>query len=205
MEHLFKRIGVDAQGRAIYELIEEGLNIRTKKVQAVEDDNGCLTVISHKGRVKGGHLQIYRNDKLVYAHRYIWALANGKEIPEWLVIRHSCDVPDCINPLHLKLGTQGDNVRDMVERGRQAKGEKNGNSTISDLSALLATITDGTQQQTAELLGCNQVQISRIRSGKQRPYIKAYCDTKLPNVKIPMKYAIRLKWLFDDITECSKK
>lgn len=39
-----------------------------------------------------------------------------------MVIRHTCDNPRCINPQHLIAGTQADNIRDKVERGRQSLG-----------------------------------------------------------------------------------
>ena len=52
------------------------------------------------------------------AHRFVWEQHNGP-IPEGMVIRHTCDVPDCVNPEHLLLGTQADNIRDKVERNRQ--------------------------------------------------------------------------------------
>lgn len=56
------------------------------------------------------------------AHRVAYALHN-QGIPEEGVIRHSCDNPKCCNPKHLLAGTQGDNQRDMVERGRHYTGE----------------------------------------------------------------------------------
>lgn len=51
------------------------------------------------------------------AHRVSWALANNAE-PGELDVRHSCDNPPCCNPLHLLTGTDADNRRDMLERGR---------------------------------------------------------------------------------------
>src|SRR5262249_15955245 len=53
-----------------------------------------------------------------HAHRVAWALSNA-QIPDGATIRHSCDYSLCCNPAHLVPGTQADNVRDMVERGRK--------------------------------------------------------------------------------------
>lgn len=55
------------------------------------------------------------------AHRYAWELTNGP-IPEGKVIRHSCDNPPCVNPVHLQLGTQRDNIADRQRRGRHRPG-----------------------------------------------------------------------------------
>lgn len=54
------------------------------------------------------------------AHRAAWMVARGP-IENGLVVRHTCDNPRCVNPGHLLLGTQLDNIRDRVERGRSAK------------------------------------------------------------------------------------
>jgi hypothetical protein len=50
-----------------------------------------------------------------------------------LVIRHTCDNPRCINPAHLIVGTQSDNMRDKVERGRSNRGEKHYKSKLTDV------------------------------------------------------------------------
>lgn len=52
------------------------------------------------------------------AHRIAWALVNGR-IPNGMCVLHRCDVPRCVNPCHLFIGTQTENVRDMDAKGRR--------------------------------------------------------------------------------------
>lgn len=56
-----------------------------------------------------------------YAHRLAYEAAYGP-IPAGKVVRHSCDTPACVNPNHLVLGTQAENVADMDARGRRYAG-----------------------------------------------------------------------------------
>jgi len=58
------------------------------------------------------------------AHRVSWEIHFGK-IPSNLHVLHKCDVACCVNPGHLFLGTNRDNVNDMVKKGRQTIGERN--------------------------------------------------------------------------------
>lgn len=71
-------------------------------------------------RNKDGYGQVNRRGVVVGAHRLAYCNANGLSLDDirGKVIRHKCDNPPCINPDHLEIGTQSDNVKDCVERGR---------------------------------------------------------------------------------------
>jgi hypothetical protein len=51
------------------------------------------------------------------AHRVAWEMFNGP-IADGLIVRHKCDNPNCVNPKHLEVGTQKQNMMDASARGR---------------------------------------------------------------------------------------
>ena len=73
------------------------------------------------------------NKKLIKSHRFSWESHNG-QIPNGMIICHACDNPSCVNHLHLFLGTQADNVKDMITKGRQnnAVGEKASSAKLTE-------------------------------------------------------------------------
>jgi hypothetical protein len=81
----------------------------------VEKTDGCW--FWRGNRSPQGYGQISENDRLVAAHRVSWRFHFGA-IPDGLRVLHSCDVRGCVRPSHLFLGTQADNLVDMVRKGR---------------------------------------------------------------------------------------
>jgi len=68
----------------------------------------------------GGYGTFWFQKKVRKAHRVSWEIHKGS-IPKDLRVLHQCDEPSCVNPSHLWLGTQEDNIHDMDRKGRGRK------------------------------------------------------------------------------------
>ena len=66
--------------------------------------------------------------RMQYAHRLVFEDEYGP-IPDGLEVCHSCDNPPCCHPEHLSIGTRTDNMRDAVEKGRTASGDRHKSRT----------------------------------------------------------------------------
>lgn len=115
----------------------------------------------------GGYGQFWTNNIMVKAHRFSWELHNGK-IPQDMLICHTCDIKNCVNPSHLFLGTGQDNAKDRESKGRgnQPKGEKHYRAKLSETEVkkirMLHKKSKRTQEQLAAQYGVAQSLISRI-------------------------------------------
>lgn len=70
-----------------------------------------------RGRQRAGYGALYIAPKVIGAHRIAYELANGP-IQNGLSVLHRCDNPPCCNPAHLFLGTDADNTKDRISKGR---------------------------------------------------------------------------------------
>jgi hypothetical protein len=107
-----------------------------KQITYEVTEKGCWNCTSHATNTHGYPL-VTRNKKFQKMHRYIWEQKNGA-IPEGMIIRHKCDNPSCINPDHLEIGTQYDNMQDMITRDRayHPSGEEHYCAKLSEAQAI---------------------------------------------------------------------
>lgn len=96
-----------------------------------------------------------REGHFLRAHRVAWELANGP-IPDGLYVLHDCDNPACCNPTHLHLGTQADNIREAIERGRMVP----------------PTTLRGSQSPNAKLTEADVREIRRVHA--ETPVVATY-------------------------------
>jgi hypothetical protein len=94
-------------------------------------DECVVWPFSTNGGTGGRYPQIGIDGKTVGVTRYVFERITGKPLATREVIRHSCDQPRCVNPWHFEVGSQADNMRDMVERKRSAAGERNGSARLT--------------------------------------------------------------------------
>ena len=109
--------------------------------------------------------------KSEYAHRVSWEIHNG-EIPESIghhgtCVLHRCDVPACVNPDHLFLGSIKDNIQDMISKNRNKPpclgGDSHGMSKISKTTAIKIFTDTRFQTTLAQEYGLSQTTISKIK------------------------------------------
>lgn len=106
----------------------EALKAKLKDNVLIEASTGCwLWQMSCNPK---GYGRLWWNGKPDRVHRLAYTAYKG-EIPKGLVVRHTCDTPQCCNPEHLVVGTIRDNAKDMVERGRSIFGEKHHSAKLT--------------------------------------------------------------------------
>lgn len=99
-------------GRHLRHSLAERMVARTIVGPSCWEFQGCRVGPNGYGQIALG------DGKQAYAHRVAWQLATGREIPAGLKVLHSCDNPRCVNPAHLSVGTQAENVRESIRKGR---------------------------------------------------------------------------------------
>jgi HNH endonuclease len=110
-----------------------------------------------------GYGQIHRPGKTSgaeFSHRYSWIIHFGP-IPDNLHVLHRCDNPPCVNPHHLFLGTQEDNMKDMGAKGRS------GVRKITEEDALYIINSKEPNKDLALRFGLNRSYVWALKSRKE--------------------------------------
>lgn len=127
--------------------------------KAARDEHGYGMISS------GGH-----SGRLLRAHRISYEIHIG-EVPADRRVLHRCDNPPCCNPKHLFLGTQAENMADMVRKGRSASGERHSQAklTAADVEEIRRLLAAGelSQDEIGARFGIAGTTVSQINTGKR--------------------------------------
>lgn len=140
-----------------------------------EPMSGCWlwigSVTSH-GYGKMGRMLRDKKTIMKAAHRFSWEHHHGP-IRDGLCVLHKCDNTYCVNPDHLFLGTQADNVTDMHTKGRcgAPKGIRHYAAKLTESDIHAIKISDKKQSELARDFGVAPCTISGVRSGKYWKHI----------------------------------
>lgn len=104
------------------------------------------------------------------AHRVAYELHRG-QIPEGLDVLHKCDVPSCVNPDHLFVGTDKDNIQDCIRKGRWNRpGRRPGQKKLTD-DQIRQIRSGGSTTRFAKEFGVCLSTIKRVKNGKSFKHI----------------------------------
>ena len=122
-----------------------------------------------EANTNAGYGTLYFDGKSIRAHRFSYMLYvapipttdSGKT---WCVCHH-CDVPACVRPSHLFVGTHIDNMRDREKKGRNviSRGEAQGSSKLTEAQVWEIFHAEGTQTEIGARFGIDHSQVGRIK------------------------------------------
>ena len=144
----------------------ERFNVTTEKVT----ESGCMIWMGTLNNF--GHGRLGYGGKLHLAHRLFYTEFKG-EIPNGMCVCHKCDVPQCVNPDHLFLGSQSDNMADMYSKKRGAVGADYHRSTLTDDLVAKLKADGRTQDEIAKDYGIARTTVSAIKTGRAWKHVCA--------------------------------
>jgi hypothetical protein len=125
--------------------------------------NGCIPWMAALD--KDGYGGIWSEEGQLVAHRVAYEIAYGNP-PKNLLVLHKCDNPSCVNPSHLFLGSHDENMKDMKNKSRQSKGEKQHCAKMTkdkvELIRYRYANESTSQAKLAAEFGISQVLVSQI-------------------------------------------
>ena len=162
-------VNLQKPGYTREQFLEDRKQLFWDSVNIIDDEDSCW---DWKGHVDDkGYGKVTYLSKQWKSHRVAFTLSKG-EIPEGMVVMHSCDRPSCNRPSHLSLGTMYDNVHDMLNKGRGNKpyGEKHGMAklTESDVRRIRQLYSTGeyTMKKIGEMIGISPSSVGLVVRNK---------------------------------------
>ncbi len=113
---------------------------------------------------KTGYGRVCSGKKPFYAHRVSYEQKYGS-IPNGMMALHHCDVKSCVNPDHIFIGTQQENMIDKVSKNRQAKGASHGNAKLTEDQAREIKFSSETSIKLAAKFNYPASMIREIKNG----------------------------------------
>lgn len=138
-----------------------------------EPNSGCWLWLAATKRRGYGTISLgSAGDGESAAHRVSWELYRGP-IPTGLWVLHKCDVPSCVNPAHLFLGTSNDNVADMLAKGRARppRGDRHWTTHLTDSDVVAIRNAPPPYREIAERFGVSESTVADIRNLKRWRHI----------------------------------
>lgn len=115
-------------------------------------------------------------NSIVKAHRFAFEQANATKIEHKKLILHKCDTPSCVNPNHLFMGTQSDNMQDMATKNRgvfpNQIGSAHSRAKLNDSDVVQILSEKSSHINLAKKYGVSRSTISMIKSGKNWKHIE---------------------------------
>lgn len=119
---------------------------------------------------KDGYGKFTIRRRTIRAHRYAFEVTYGT-VPTGSLVLHLCDVPGCVNPSHLYIGSPADNMADKVARGRCPRGASHGMAKLNEAQVLTIRAAVGAGHEIAKLFGVDRVTVNNIRSRRTWKHI----------------------------------
>ena len=129
------------------------------KAQTKTSRNGCW--VWQRACIPAGYAEVRVNGSSVRIQRLVWEMLYGT-IPDGMVIRHKCDNPPCINPDHLIVGTQKDNIHDSIKKGRHSPPPVHKKLTDCEINEIRKLSSDMTRVSIAIQYGVTPGHVSKI-------------------------------------------
>jgi hypothetical protein len=142
------------------------------------DASGCWLWQGFKGEWGYGQTNYRGASKAV--HRQMYQVTHNVKLSRWQLVMHKCDMPHCVNPSHLQLGTPHDNVQDAANKGRHHNARKTHCKRGHELAGEnLWTASTGIRH-------CKTCARARMRIAAGWPADRAYTEDATPHGERPL-------------------